>query len=69
MWARPGGRRVLLVDRREAAELITAVYRFDTVEVVALKCRMDDARLRLTAGELHLTMRGGRPWRIPLSRR
>lgn len=68
MWARPGGTRVLLVDRREAAELITAVYRFDTVKVVALKCRMDDALLRLTAGELHLTMRGGRPWPIPLSR-
>ncbi|HEV2069965.1 MAG TPA: hypothetical protein VGR26_09240, partial [Acidimicrobiales bacterium] len=68
MWAWPDGTRMLLVDRREAAELITAVYRFDIVEVVALTCRMDGALLRVTAGELGLSMRGGRPWRIPLSR-
>ena len=68
MWARPDGTRMLLVDRREPAELITAVYCFDAVEVVALKCRMGSALLWVTAGELGLTMRGGRPWRIPLSR-
>ncbi len=68
MWARPDGGRVLLVDRRQAAELITAVYHFDTVEIVPLRCRMDDALLVVTAGGLRVTMRGGRPWRIPLSR-
>ena len=67
MWARPDGLRVLLVDRQEAARLITAVYRFDTVEVVPLRCRVDDALLVVTAGELALTMRGGRARRIPLS--
>ncbi len=66
MWASPDGRRALLVDRPEAAELITAVYRFDTVDVVPLKCCLDDALLSVTAGELRITMRGGKRWRIPL---
>ena len=68
MWARPDGVRVLLVDRQESAELITAVYRFDTVEVVPLTCHVDDALLLVTAGGLRLTMRGGRSWRIPFPR-
>ena len=68
MWARPDGVRVLLVDRQAAAELVTAVYRFDTVEVVPMRCRMDHAVLLVDAGELQITMRGGRPWPIPLSR-
>ncbi|HEV2809247.1 MAG TPA: hypothetical protein VGV93_02470 [Acidimicrobiales bacterium] len=68
MWARPDGTRLLLVARSEAAEFITAVYRFDTVDAMALECRMDGALLRVSAGDLRLTMQGGRPWRIPLSR-
>ena len=51
MWARPDGTRLLLVDRLEAAQLITSVYRFDTVEVLPLRCRMDGAVLVVTAGE------------------
>lgn len=66
MWARPDGRRVLLVDRREAADLITAVYGFDAVEVVALRSRLDDGLLAVTAADLRLYLRGGRPWPIPL---
>lgn len=67
MWAGPDGVRVLLVDRPEAVDLITAVYCFDVVEVVSLSCRMDDARLLVTVGGLRITMDGGRPWRIPLA--
>ena len=68
MWARPDGVRVLLVGRPEVAELITAVYRFDTVEVVSLQCRMDQAVLAVVAGDLRITLRAGRPWPIPLAR-
>lgn len=68
MWARPDGVRVLLVGRPEVAELISAVYRFDTVEVVSLRCRMDEAVLAVVAGDLRITLRAGRPWPIPLAR-
>lgn len=68
MWARPDGTRLLLADRRKAAQLITAVYRFDTVEVLPMRCHMDRAVLLVTAGELRISMRGGRRWPIPLSR-
>lgn len=68
MWARPDGARVLLVDRRESAELITSVYRFDAVEVVPLRCRVDDALLSVDTDELRVTIQGGRRWPIPLRR-
>ena len=68
MWARPDGVRVLLVDRQESAELITSVYRFDAVEIVSLRCRVDDALLSVDTDELRVTMRGGRRWPIPLRR-
>jgi hypothetical protein len=68
MWARPDGRRILLVDRREAADFITAVYRFDTVEVVPLACRVVHGLLEVDAGGVQLILRGGRPWPIPLAK-
>ncbi|MBW3612200.1 MAG: hypothetical protein KY438_11870 [Actinobacteria bacterium] len=68
MWARPDGVRVLLVGRPEVAELITAVYRFDAVEVVPLRCRMDESVLAVVAGDLRVTLRAGRRWPIPLAR-
>ncbi len=68
MWARPDGVRVLLVDRWEAGEFITAVYRFDAVAVMPLSCRTDGAVLEVAAGDLHITMRAGRRWPIPLGR-
>ncbi len=68
MWARPDGSRVLLVDRQEGADLITAVYRFDAVEVMPMAARLDGGVLVVAAGGLGLTMRGGRPWPIPLPR-
>ncbi len=68
MWARPDGQRVLLVDRHEVGELISAVYRFDRVERVPVDYRSDGPTLRLQAGELTLTLQSGRRWPIPLPR-
>lgn len=68
MWARPDGVRTLLVPGPEAADLITAVYLFDRVEIVPVNCLLDGALLVATAGGLRVTMLGGRPWPIPLSR-
>lgn len=67
MWARPDGVRVLLVDRPEAARFITAVYEFDLVEVVELSCVAEEVRLCVSAGDVHLTLLAGRPWRIPFA--
>ena len=67
MWARPDGVRVLLVDRPEAARFITAVYEFDVVEVVELSGVVDGDGLCVSAGDVLLTMRTGRPWRIPFA--
>jgi hypothetical protein len=67
MCARPDGTRVLLADRREVAQLITAVYRFDVVEVVPVRYAMDEDVLTVAAGDLCLTLRTGRRWPIPLA--
>ena len=69
MWARPGGERVLLVDRPAAAQFITAVYRFDRVEVVPVTAGFDGRRLVVVAGGLELWMEAGRGWRLPLGDR
>jgi len=68
MWARPDGTRVLLVARREVGELISAVYRFDRVECVALDADWDGPTLRVRAPDLTLTVTTGRAWPIPLAR-
>lgn len=65
MWARPGGERVLLAPTEDAARFITAVYRFDRVEVVTVDARLRAASLAVTAGALVVSMRGGRGWRLP----
>jgi hypothetical protein len=69
MWGRPDGERVLLAsDEREAA-FITAVYRFDRVEVGPVRTTADDGVIELVAGDLELRARAGRGWRLPLRRR
>ncbi|MDQ6798184.1 MAG: hypothetical protein M3011_09245 [Actinomycetota bacterium] len=68
MWAKPDGERLLLVERSQVGEFISAVYRFDRVEQVSLECRWDGSDLRVDAGDLVLTMRVGRAWPIPMSR-
>jgi hypothetical protein len=67
MWARPDGKRILLVERPAVAAFVTSVYRFDLVETVPLSCRLEGDLLVVTAGGLRLTMRAGRRWRIPLA--
>ena len=68
MWARPDGERVLLAGRRDVADFITAVYRFDRVEIRPLECRWDGPTLRVDSGDLTVSMRCGRNWRIPFPR-
>jgi hypothetical protein len=68
MWAQPDDRRVLLVDRAEAAEFITAVYGFDHVDVVPIRADSDGASLEVKAGDVDLTIRAGPGWRLPMAR-
>jgi len=67
MWAKPGGERVLLVDRPQVGDLISAVYRFDAVEQVPFDWQWDGPALRLRAGDLQLGLRTGHRWTIPLA--
>jgi hypothetical protein len=69
MWGRPDGERVLLATSQREADFITAVYRFDRVEVVPVRARSGDGVLELQAGEVELRARAGRGWRLPLRRR
>jgi hypothetical protein len=65
MWAGPSDERVLLAPSDEAARFITAVYRFDRVEIVTVEARLQGRSLGVTAGDLALSMTGGRGWRLP----
>ena len=68
MWARPDDERVLLVDRPEVGDFITAVYRFDRVQVVPVHVGWDGTNLELTAGDVTLDTRAGAGRRVPLAR-
>jgi len=68
MWSRPDGKRVLLVGSQDLGRFITAVYRFDAVERVAIDGQVDGATVRVSAGDLDLTLHGGRAWPIPMAR-
>jgi len=67
MWAEPDGTRVLYAADERAAEFITAVYRFDRVEVgpVLVDRTAEGLHVRVAGREVHL--HGGRsvpiPWR------
>ena len=69
MWGRPDGERVLLASSAAEADFITAVYRFDRVDVVPVRARAADGTFELVAGGLELRARAGRGWRLPLHRR
>jgi hypothetical protein len=69
MWGRPDGERVLLAASPREADFITAVYRFDRVEVVPIRARSGEGDFELRAGDLELRARAGRGWRLPLRRR
>jgi len=69
MWGRPDGERVLLACSEREADFISAVYRFDRVQVVPVRARSGDGTLDLTAGDVELEARAGRGWRLPLRRR
>ncbi len=68
MWARPDGERVLLAETPQVADFVTAIYRFDRVQLVPIVVTFDGRCLDLTAGEVAVTMRAGAGWRLPLPR-
>ena len=65
MWARPDGERVLLAPSAAAADLITSVYGFDQVELVAVRGGCDGRTLDVAAGPLEVRLEGGRRWPLP----
>ncbi|MDQ3147691.1 MAG: hypothetical protein M3R01_12315 [Actinomycetota bacterium] len=69
MWATAGGERVLLAPDEAVAAFVTAVYRFDRVEVVPFAVAASATVLDLSAGPLALRLEAGRGWRLPLPRR
>lgn len=70
MWARPGGERVLLAPSAAGAALVTAVYRFDRVDVGPVEVRHGgERRVAVRAGDLEVDMEAGPGWRIPFPRR
>ncbi len=67
MWARPDGERVLVAGRPDVADLVSGIYHFDRVEILALTVTFDGRNLELEAGGVALTMRGGAGWRLPFA--
>jgi len=67
MWSRPHGERVLLVGSEDLGRFISAVYHFDAVERVPIDGQVDGATVRVSAGDLELTLHGGRGWPIPMA--
>ena len=68
MWAGPDGERVLLVGTEAAGRFVTAVYRFDRVEVVPLRTALSATVLDVEAGAVRLHVRAGPGWRFPFAR-
>lgn len=68
MWARPDGARVLHVRDERSAAFITAVYRFDRVQVEPLTVRGDGRSVDAEGPGWALRLQAGRGWRIPLVR-
>jgi hypothetical protein len=74
MWARPDGQRVLLADAERSARFITAVYRFDAVEVAEVTALLDGRRYRVRVTgdglepglDLSLDLDLGRAVRLPV---
>jgi hypothetical protein len=64
MWARPDGERRLLAPRRDVAEWVASIYRFESVEVVGFEVDAGERRIDLRAGPVHLQLLAGR--RLPV---
>ena len=67
MWARPDGERVLLAPTEPVAAFIASVYRFDRIEVVAVRGFCDGQRLDVDAGRLSIRLVAGRGWSLPFA--
>lgn len=68
MWARRDGERVLLAETGDVADFVTAIYRFDRVQLVPVVATFDGRWVDVAAGEVEMKMRAGPGWRLPLRR-
>jgi hypothetical protein len=70
MWARPDGRRLLVVATREGAGYVSGVYAFDEVVVAPLRVELAGRSLDLRAPSLglELHLRAGRAIAVPWPR-
>ncbi len=68
MWATPDGDRRLLASSPRAAEFVAAIYSFDSVAAVPFRVSPHRRRLIVEAGDVHLELRAGRGWRVPVAR-
>ncbi len=66
-WASPGTDRVLLVGTERAARFVSAVYRFDRVDVVPTHATRTGTVLDVAVGDIRLHLEAGPGWRIPLA--
>ena len=67
-WTKPSGERALVVTDKPAAELIGAVYSFDTVERCPIDARAADRWIELVAGPVELQLQAKAGWRVPFKR-
>ena len=68
MWSSPSGERTLFAPDAEAAEFITGVYEFDSVEVVDVRAAERPRGLDLTFDDRTLAFTARRGIRIPVPR-
>lgn len=59
MWRRPDGERVLLAPTPAVAAYVTALYRFDRVEVTGVNGGWDGGSVAVEAGGLRVRLRAG----------
>ncbi len=69
MWAQPDGTRVLLAPHQGAADFVTALYRFDRVEICPLSVAGDGSWLEVGAADLEMQLKAGKGVRFPMPSR
>lgn len=68
MWVDGDGRRTLLTTDAEAADFISAIYRFDDVKLAPLVVGGDARHTVVDGHDLHLRLDGGRRRPVPIRR-
>jgi len=68
MWAEPDGTRVLYVPDDTVARFVTALYRFERIEVVPFETRGGGRHLVVAFGDRYVELRSGWGFPIPFRR-